>query len=481
MTSNKSNNIRVDDLGFILSEDSYQIYLQGIPKKHEQSNLWNDYLKTLGNNSTGLENISHLKKNDKTIKKMVRNGIPSDLRGPMWMHFTGAKQRKYSNENVFDSLLYQFHLTLVYFKDINGDLQIPKAYENIFVDVQECTRWPQPSTVNYSEKDRKRIQKFIKIVDLIERDLLRTFPENQYFKSTPFSPAGSLSRENSVSLDNSFGDVSAQDAEEVFEMRSEKAATLPRSYSYDDLKSKANRVSGNMISSLRRVLIAFAVYAPSIGYCQSLNYLVGMLLLHMGEEDAFWMLVTLVFDILPPFVYAPGLRGVILESKVIRYFLQNKTPNIMRKIEEHVYLESLTANFLMTLFVNVLPPGTLCRFWDSFFYEGIHVFYRMVLTIFVMANAELKSLPSYKLNEFIQKYPRQMLNSDDAMDKLKYYGKKNLNVTERDVIYIRQKMIREDNDNLPAMPRFPKRGKKLSLTGNVSWVDSSDNESNKSP
>ena len=467
--------VKVDDLGFILSPESYQIFLQESHKKHEQSKIWNDHLRSLGNTS-GIENINKLNKNDKSIKKMVRNGIPADLRGPMWMHFTGAKHRKTANENVYDTLLYQFHLTLTYFKDLNSDLQVPKAYVNIFFDVQETTRWPQPSTVNFTDKDRKRIHKFIKIVDLIERDLLRTFPENQYFKSTPFSPSVSLSTESSIS--NSQCDMTVHDAEEVFEVKRE----LPRSCSFDDLKSNSNRISGNMIASLRRVLIAFAVYAPSIGYCQSLNYLAGMLLLHMGEEDAFWMLVTLIFDIMPPFVYSPGLRGVILESKVIKYFLMVKTPNIMKKIEPHVHLESLSANFFMTLFVNVLPPSTLCRLWDCFFYEGIHIFYRMMLTIFVLANAEIKSLPSYRLNEFLQKYPRQMRNSDEAMNKLIYFGKKNLNITEKDVIYIRQKMIREENNDLPSIPRFPKRGKKLSLTGHVSWIDSSDdNESGKSP
>eukprot|EP00835_Amoeboradix_gromovi_P001088 NODE_43_length_28809_cov_0.237200.p7 type:complete len:472 gc:universal NODE_43_length_28809_cov_0.237200:5198-6613(+) len=469
--------IKVDELGFILSQESYQIYLEEVPKKQDQSKIWNDYLKSLGD-GTGLENINKIKKNEKIIKRMVRNGVPADLRGPMWMHFTGAKQRKTTNEHIYDSLLYQFHLTLTYFKNINGELQIPKAYKNIFVDIHECNRWPQPSMVDFSEKDRKRIQKFIKIVDLIERDLLRTFPENQYFKSTPFSPTPNLSREPSVN--NSVCDMSVQDAEEVFEAK-DTIATLPRSYSYDDLKSKATRTTGNMIASLRRVLIAFAVYAPSIGYCQSLNYLVGMLLLHMSEEDAFWMLVTIVFDVLPPFVYAPGLRGVILESKVVRYFLTNKTPNIMRRIEPHIHLESLSANFLMTLFVNVLPPSTLCRFWDCFFYEGIHVFYRMMLTVFVLANSEIKKMPSYKLNEFLQKYPRQMKNSNDAIDKLIYYGKKNINITERDVIYVRQKIMRDENSDLPGIPKFPKRGKKLSLTRNISWIDSSDNESIKSP
>jgi hypothetical protein len=41
--------------------------------------------------------------------------------------------------------------------------------------------------------------------------------------------------------------------------------------------------------SLRRVLKAYAMHNPEVGYCQSLNFLVGMMLLFMDEESAFWL------------------------------------------------------------------------------------------------------------------------------------------------------------------------------------------------
>ncbi|RYY83888.1 hypothetical protein EON63_10300 [archaeon] len=52
-------------------------------------------------------------------------------------------------------------------------------------------------------------------------------------------------------------------------------------------------------NSLRRVLQAFALHNPDIGYCQSLNFVAGMMLLFLSEDEAFWLLVTVVEKLLP--------------------------------------------------------------------------------------------------------------------------------------------------------------------------------------
>ena len=46
------------------------------------------------------------------------------------------------------------------------------------------------------------------------------------------------------------------------------------------------------MAALRRVLVAYACHRKEVGYCQGMNFLVGILLLHCSEEDAFWLLVT---------------------------------------------------------------------------------------------------------------------------------------------------------------------------------------------
>lgn len=47
---------------------------------------------------------------------------------------------------------------------------------------------------------------------------------------------------------------------------------------------------------LAQVLKAFSLYDEEIGYCQGLGFLVGPLLMQMGEKDAFCVLVKWVLD-----------------------------------------------------------------------------------------------------------------------------------------------------------------------------------------
>ena len=51
-------------------------------------------------------------------------------------------------------------------------------------------------------------------------------------------------------------------------------------------------------SSVRNILLAYSIRNPKVGYCQSMNFIVGLLLLCMPEDRAFNVLCYIVEDLL---------------------------------------------------------------------------------------------------------------------------------------------------------------------------------------
>lgn len=78
--------------------------------------------------------------------------------------------------------------------------------------------------------------------------------------------------------------------------------------------------SNPRLSALRRILLAFSLCAPHIGYCQSLNYLAGIFLLVIqDEESAFWMLVTTIQDFFPEDMYDATMEGARIDQTMKVY------------------------------------------------------------------------------------------------------------------------------------------------------------------
>lgn len=88
--------------------------------------------------------------------------------------------------------------------------------------------------------------------------------------------------------------------------------------------------AGNTITvdSLRRVLRAYALRNPEVGYCQSMNYLCALLLFHMSEEQSFWVLAALIEDILPANYYTPSLLGGRVDQQVFQSCVAWKLPQV---------------------------------------------------------------------------------------------------------------------------------------------------------
>ena len=124
-------------------------------------------------------------------------------------------------------------------------------------------------------------------------------------------------------------------------------------------------------TTLRNILTAYAAHDPETGYVQSMNFQAAFLVLAgLDEEDAFWCLVALVSKIVPGY-FSEGMAAAKLDQRVFRRLIHARLPAVGLHLEtiapENIALAVISGQWLLTLFVNVLPAGATMRVWDRVF------------------------------------------------------------------------------------------------------------------
>ena len=107
--------------------------------------------------------------------------------------------------------------------------------------------------------------------------------------------------------------------------------------------------------AVKRVLLAYSIRNPSVGYCQSMNFIVGILLLHVSEEKAFWILRYLVEDVLEEY-FTSSMIGLSLDQMVLESIVMAELPKLYEHINNlNFCLSIFTTRWLMCIFMNTLP------------------------------------------------------------------------------------------------------------------------------
>jgi TBC1 domain family member 6 len=206
----------------------------------------------------------------------------------------------------------------------------------------------------------------------------------------------------------------------------------------DNIKFKPDSIPGNeapgaetpMLQSLRRVLQAFSIYNPKIGYCQSLNFLAGLLLLFMDEEKSFWML-NIITRVYLPGTHEVNLEGANVDLGVLMSSIKDMMPQIWAKIGGELDgsagdgkvsmrlppITLCTTAWFMSCFIGTLPIETTLRVWDSFFYEGSKTLFRIALTIFKVGEQEIKAVSDpMEIFQVVQTIPRRLVDASALME-----------------------------------------------------------------
>ena len=108
-----------------------------------------------------------------------------------------------------------------------------------------------------------------------------------------------------------------------------------------------------------------------MGYVQSMNFIGAFLLLAgLDEEDAFWCLIALVDRVVPGY-FSEGMAAAKLDQRVFARLLHAHLPAVGLHLEslapDDIVTGIISSQWLLTLFVNVLPARATMRVWDRVF------------------------------------------------------------------------------------------------------------------
>ncbi|XP_035685235.1 uncharacterized protein LOC118421840 [Branchiostoma floridae] len=143
-----------------------------------------------------------------------------------------------------------------------------------------------------------------------------------------------------------------------------------------------NQLDADGISKLRNILQAYCLHNPNIGYCQGLNFMVGMSLLFLEEEDAFWFLVAVTEKYFSINYFDKNLVGAQADQEVLKELVSEIMPRLRDHLEVlGILLSTVTLNWFLALFFDSVPFETLLRIWDCFLVEGPKVLFRFSLAI----------------------------------------------------------------------------------------------------
>ncbi|KAG4099592.1 RabGAP/TBC [Neocallimastix lanati (nom. inval.)] len=123
--------------------------------------------------------------------------------------------------------------------------------------------------------------------------------------------------------------------------------------------------------NLFNVLKAYSRYNPSIGYCQGMGFLAGILLMFIPAEDAFWLLVSTIEKYGISGYYTQDLVKLKSDNDIFTKVLKQKLPRIYNHLVDlEIDTILFTTEWFLCLYSKTLPWPCLLRVWDLFYYYG---------------------------------------------------------------------------------------------------------------
>jgi hypothetical protein len=441
--------VKMDKYGFLIDEKDAAVATTGTAEKmslvqlRAEAKLWEGILGKVhanGKKSNSVDITYSI--NPSKMKYYTRRGLPDAMRQRAWTALTGVDLIIKAHPGKYDELVDK--ATVEYEKFHNHD----SAHFSLDSGIETMGA----------------------VLETIDRDINRTFPKHYLFQSRNEDKDynhGRTATESTSDLENVDSEEEDDEEEEdhdiqskgqdesneveamrrmfdesikafmpsLSSLNSEKTVDVLYEEKDDDDKSldildeekdndevdtkggnshRRKSLSGEELGigqgqgSLRRVLRAYSMYDTDVGYCQGMNFIAAMFLTFLSEEEAFWLLVTVMNE--EPYklrkMFGEDMAGthevLYIAEKLLAQFLPKLA---MQMEEEMIHVSMFVTPWLLTVYTSTFPFDLVVRVWDSFLIEGWKLVYRVMLSLLEHASKDLAELKFEQILHYLQDFP----------------------------------------------------------------------------
>ncbi|XP_071447780.1 rab GTPase-activating protein 1-like isoform X2 [Hetaerina americana] len=173
--------------------------------------------------------------------------------------------------------------------------------------------------------------------------------------------------------------------------------------------------------SLYRISKAYAVYDEEVGYCQGLSFLAAALLLHMPEEQAFCVLVKLMYDYGLRDLFKDGFENLYMRLYQLNRLMEEQLPELWqhfceRGVESHMF----GSQWFLTLFTAKFPLCFVYHILDVFLLQGMDTLFQVALALLMNSQKELLQLDFEGILKYFRvTLPKKCRNEETAKKLVK--------------------------------------------------------------
>uniref|UniRef100_UPI00358DE5E4 rab GTPase-activating protein 1 isoform X3 n=1 Tax=Myxine glutinosa TaxID=7769 RepID=UPI00358DE5E4 len=221
---------------------------------------------------------------------------------------------------------------------------------------------------------------------------------------------------------------------------------------------------GDGQDSLYKICKAYSVYDDEIGYCQGQSFLAAVLLLHMPEEQAFSVLVKIMFDYGLRDLFRQNFEDLHCKFYILERLVQDLIPELSAhftsiNLEAHMY----ASQWFLTLFTAKFPLYMVFHIMDLLLCEGLNVLFSVALALLKTSKEDLLQADFEGALKFFRVQLPKRYRSDENARKLMELAcslkitQKKLRKYEKEYQTIREQQAQQEDP----LARFERENRRL--------------------